>query len=108
LGRHGSAKYHWQRPVFRRPQLAGNFPGFDVKSPAVAKIPVNERDVFRRLQRALRAEGKELRIARVDKRKIFGRFYLMGPHGLIDTSVDIEKLAREMRLLDPGETLYSN
>ncbi|MGC2078825.1 MAG: hypothetical protein WA728_22905 [Xanthobacteraceae bacterium] len=81
---------------------------FDIESPAVAKIPINERDVFQRLQRALRAEGKELRIARVDKRKIFGKFYLMGPHGLIDTSVDIEKLAREMKLLNPGETLHSN
>ena len=51
-------------------------------------------------------KAKELRIARVDKRKIFAKFYLMGPHGLIDTSVDIEKLARETKLLDPGGTYY--
>jgi hypothetical protein len=73
-------------PLWRRPLLANEI-------------------FFQRLQRALQAEGKELRIARVDKRKIFGKFYLIGQRGLIDTSVDIENPARKMKLLDPGEIL---
>lgn len=67
--------------------------------------PVSEQDVFQRLQHALRTDGKELRIARVDKRKLFGKFYLLGPRGFIETNVDIERLAREMKLLEPWEHL---
>jgi hypothetical protein len=71
----------------------------------VPTTAVSERVVFQRLQRALRTRGKELRIARVDKRKRFGKFYLLGPRGPIETDVDIESLARKMKVLEPSEHL---
>jgi hypothetical protein len=45
-----------------------------------------------------------LRTARSDKRKLFGHYYLVGRNELIE-NVDIEKLARDMKLLKPGEEL---
>jgi hypothetical protein len=46
-----------------------------------------------------------LRTARANKKKLFGHHYLVGRKELID-NVDIEKLARDLGLLKPGESLF--
>jgi hypothetical protein len=70
----------------------------------MVKVPISKRALIQRLRRALRADGKELRTARADKRKLFGHYYLVGRRELIE-NVDIEKLARDLGLLKPGESL---
>jgi hypothetical protein len=71
------------------------------------KIAVSERAVFKRLQRYLLAKGKYLRNANRGKqeREGLGRYYLVDAKGVVDKDVDIEKMARELALLDPWETL---
>jgi hypothetical protein len=66
---------------------------------------ITETALFRRLQRALRKRGMFLRLAdsRKQKRWGLGRYYVVGPKGVIDKDVDIEKLAR--KLLSPGNSL---
>jgi hypothetical protein len=68
-------------------------------------VGVTEIALFERLQRALRKRGKYLRVADRKKRKRWGlgHYYIAGPNGVIDKDIDIEKLAREMKLLGPGE-----
>jgi hypothetical protein len=71
-------------------------------------VGVTEIALFERLQRALRKRGKYLRVADRKKRKRWsglGHYYIAGPNGVIDKDIDIEKLAREMKLLDPWETV---
>jgi hypothetical protein len=70
------------------------------------RIEVTENAVFCRLQRFLPAKGKLLRIANSRKQKLgLGRYYTIGAQGVIDTDVNIEKLARELKVLEPWETL---
>jgi len=70
-------------------------------------VRVTEVAVVRRLQRALLAEGKYLRTAssRKQKRWGLGRYYLLGAKGVVDKDIDIQKLARDLKLLRPGESL---
>ena len=70
-------------------------------------VRVTEVAVVKRLQRVLAAEGKYLRTAssRKQKRWGLGRHYLIGAKGVVDKNVDIQKLARDLKLLKPGESL---
>jgi hypothetical protein len=45
-----------------------------------------------------------LHTARAAKRNLFGRYYLVGRKELIE-NVDIEKLARDLKVLEPWESL---
>ena len=45
-----------------------------------------------------------MRTARADKRKLFGHYYLVGRKELVE-NVDIEKLARDLKVLKPEESL---
>jgi hypothetical protein len=71
------------------------------------KITVTERAVFKRLQRYLLTKGKYLRNAKRGKQVCegLGRYYLVDAKGIVDKDIDIEKMARELALLDPWETL---
>jgi hypothetical protein len=68
-------------------------------------VGVTETALFQRLQRALRRRGKYLHVADSKKRKRWrlGRYYIAGPNGVIDQDVNIERLAREMKVLEPWE-----
>jgi hypothetical protein len=69
-------------------------------------VPISKRTLIQRLRRALRADGKQMRAARANKRKrkLLGHYYLVGRKELID-NVDIEKLARDLKVLKPEESL---
>ena len=67
-------------------------------------VPISRRALIQRLRRVLRADGKHLRTARAAKRKLFGHYYLVGRKELIE-NVDIEKLARELKVLKSEESL---
>jgi hypothetical protein len=76
------------------------------------EISVTKKAVFRRLQSFLRAKGQYLRSAswgkhlpNVQKREGLGDYYLVGAKGVIEQDVNIEKMARELGVLDPWETL---
>ena len=45
-----------------------------------------------------------MRMARAGKRKLFGHYYLVGRKELIE-NVDIEKLARDLKVLEPWEEI---
>ncbi|MFY9835406.1 MAG: hypothetical protein WAK55_02870 [Xanthobacteraceae bacterium] len=45
-----------------------------------------------------------MRTARANKRKLFGHYYLVGRRELIE-DVDIEELARDLKVLKPEESL---
>jgi hypothetical protein len=68
----------------------------------MVKVPISKRVFIQRLRRTLRADGKNLRTARADKRKLFGHCYLVGRKELIE-NVDIERLARDIQVLEPWE-----
>ena len=70
----------------------------------MVKVPISKRALVQRLRRALRVDGKYLRTARANKRKLFGHYYLVGRKELIE-NVDIEKLARDLKVLKPEESL---
>jgi hypothetical protein len=70
----------------------------------MVKVRISKRALIQRLRRVLRAHGKHLRTARADKRKLFGHYYLVGRRELIE-NVDIEKLARDLKVLKPEESL---
>jgi hypothetical protein len=67
-------------------------------------VSISKRALIQRLRRALQVEGKHLRTARAHKRKLFGHYYLVGRKELIE-NVDIEKLARDLNVLKPDESL---
>jgi hypothetical protein len=76
------------------------------------EISVTKKAVFRRLQSFLRAKGQYLRSAswgkhlpNVQKCEGLGDYYLVGAKGVIEQDVNIEKMARELGVLDPWETL---
>ena len=69
-------------------------------------IQVTEGAVVYRLRRFFPAKGKLLRIANRRKQKLgLGRYYTIGVNGVMDKDVNIEKLARKMKLLEPWETV---
>jgi len=71
------------------------------------KIQVSERTLTLRIRRALQAQGKHLRVAtrRNQKALGLGRYYIVGNKGVIDADVDLEKLARELGVMQSWETL---
>ena len=73
-------------------------------------VGVTEIALLERLQRALRRRGRFLRVADSKKQKRWGlgHYYIVGPKGVVDKDVNIEKLARQLGLLDPWETLENN
>jgi hypothetical protein len=126
--RNGCSKYHrrsnksfWVRTIVASPVLArrhktksttqrdsrfcdvGKITGLK-SSCWIVNVPISKRALIQRLRRALRAEGKHLRTARADKRKLFGHYYLVGRKELIE-NVDIEKLGRDLKVLEPWESL---
>ena len=71
------------------------------------KGPITERVLIARVRRSLRKAGEDLRMATPEQRKAagLGKYYLIDSKGIIDENVDIEDLARELKLLGPWETL---
>jgi hypothetical protein len=62
-------------------------------------VGISEMALFERLQRALRKRGMFLRLAdgRKQERWGLGRYYIVGPKGVIDKNVDIKQLARDLK-----------
>ena len=59
------------------------------------------------MRRLLRKAGEDLRVATPEQQKAvgLGKYYLVNSRGRLRKNVDIEKLARELQLLQPWETL---
>jgi len=76
----------------------------------VAKVPITERALTRRLSRALRAQVKHLRIATKRRQKALGlgHYYIVGAEGVIDANVHLEEWARKLGVIQPWETLKPN
>lgn len=75
------------------------------------KVPITECALIARLRRILRKAGEDLSIATPEEQKSkgLGKYYLIGSKGIMDKAVDIETLARDLKLLHPWETLsYGN
>lgn len=74
---------------------------------ARVKIPVSRHGLLLRLRRVLRPKGEDVRQATPDQQRALklGRYYHVGPSGVLDKSVDLEKLARKVGALDPWEEL---
>jgi hypothetical protein len=68
---------------------------------------VTEIAVVERLQRVLRRKGERLRVVTSQRQRRWGlgRFYLLDGKRVISTNVNIEKLARRVKVLQPWETL---
>ena len=68
-------------------------------------VGITEMALFKRLQRTLRKRGMFLRLADSRKRKRWGlgRYYIVGPNGVIDKDVDLEKLARDPKVSEHGK-----
>jgi hypothetical protein len=73
------------------------------------KIQITNRVLKHRLRRVLQAEGKHLRVATSQAQKAsgLGRYYIIDAKGVIDPNVDLEKLARELGVMQSWETLTS-
>jgi hypothetical protein len=71
------------------------------------KALVTERALVKRLQRFLQPRGEYLRTATSKKQKRWGlgRYYLQNTKGVINKNVNIEKLARDLRVLRPREEI---
>ena len=71
------------------------------------KSPVSRKALLQRLRRFLKSRGEDLRLANSDQRKQLGlgRYYTVGANGVLDKDVNIEALARELKLLEPWERL---
>ena len=71
------------------------------------KSPVSRKALLQRLRRFLKSRGEDLRLANSDQRKQLGlgRYYTVGANGALDKDVNIEALARELKLLEPWERL---
>jgi hypothetical protein len=71
----------------------------------MAKVPVTEGLVFKRLRRMLRAEGKDLKRARVGQVAELGRFYIVSAKGLVAKDVDVQAMAKDAGLIQPWEAV---
>jgi hypothetical protein len=69
-------------------------------------VEIAEMALFERLQRALRKRGMFLRLAdsRKQKRWGLGRDYIVGAKGVVNKDIDIHKLARDLKVLEPLQT----
>ncbi len=77
------------------------------KNKAPQKVPVNERALFARLQRALEKDGESLRRCRESSRSFhqLGKFYIVSIQGgcVYHMDVDLESLGRKMGVLKSFE-----
>jgi hypothetical protein len=64
------------------------------------KIGATEEAVIKRFRRALLTKGQYLRKADSKKQKRWGlgRYYLLDAKGVVDKDVNIEQLARQLRV----------
>jgi len=72
--------------------------------------PVSPGASFQRVNRALRAKQKALRVARDRWRSDLGTYYLVdfNQNTIVETHVDLELLARKLGVLRAWETLTEN
>ena len=69
------------------------------------KVPVTHQTLILRIRRALQARGRDLRLTRGGERqRLLGRYFIIDGKRVVEHHVDIEKLARELKLLRPWET----
>ena len=74
----------------------------------MAKTPVTEEAVVERIRQKLREQKRDLCVATPEKQKELklGRYYTIGPEGAVtDPDVDLESLARDIKVLEPWEEL---
>jgi len=73
------------------------------------KVPVSERALVARIDRAMAKNGETLKRCREDSRWFneLGRYYTVNVsiNGITDKHVDLEKLGRKMGVLSEYETL---
>jgi hypothetical protein len=72
-----------------------------------ARVQVTEKALVKRLQRSLRRKGEYLRTADAKRQRRWGlgRYYLLDTKCVINKDVNIERLARDLRLLRPWEEI---
>jgi hypothetical protein len=73
------------------------------------KVPVSERALFSRINRALAKQGESLRRCREDSRSFsdLGAYYIIDIRGNYVTAkfLELDKLGRKMGVLEPYEAL---
>jgi hypothetical protein len=77
---------------------------------AVGGVPVSMGGVVQRINRALKAKQKALRVARDRWRSDLGTYYIVdyNQNTIVETHVDLEVLARELGALHAWERLTEN
>ena len=69
-------------------------------------VPVRPRALFQRVQRALLADGKELRRTRGEPAiRALGALYVASGNSVVDHHVNLETLARKLGALEAYEQL---
>jgi len=72
------------------------------------KVPVTQRALFQRINRALEKEGQILKTTRGDKwRSSLGDYYVVDLNSniIVSTHNDVEELGREVNALAPYESM---
>ena len=72
------------------------------------KVPVTQRALIQRINRALEKEGQILKTTRGNKwRSSLGDYYVvdLNRNTMISTHVDLEELGREIKVLAPYESM---
>jgi hypothetical protein len=80
------------------------------KARSISKtIPISTRAVVQRVNRLLKAEGKELRRTRgVFAERDFGDYHIICDGTVISDHIDLEEFARKNGALEPYEHLQMN
>jgi len=75
-----------------------------------SEAPVSPGSLFQRVNRALKAKQKSLRVARDRWRSDLGTYYIVdfNQNTIVKTHVDLEVLARELGVLHAWERLTEN
>lgn len=75
-------------------------------------IPITTRAVFQRLNRALAKDLRVLKKCRESSRwhRDLGDYYIIDAdrNSIVDTHVDLEKLAKQMKLIQPFEKVVES
>jgi hypothetical protein len=71
------------------------------------KVGVVERTVVQRINRVLAHDGRKLRKCQVTSRSYstLGTWYMVEQNCVVATDLDLEELAKELRVLRPWEVL---
>ncbi|HVI66634.1 MAG TPA: hypothetical protein VM910_29255 [Bradyrhizobium sp.] len=78
-------------------------------SESIITVPVRPRALFQRVNRALLADGKELRRTRGEPAiRALGALYVASGNGVIDHHVNLEMLARKLGVIEPYEHLIKD